>query len=654
MNFSESATFTRQATKGTDMPKWGLDREMRRSEPWGLPDFWLRPSKVITDPIHADIYLTKLEREMVDTPTFQRLRRVRQLGTTHLVYPGATHTRFAHSLGALRSVQDLFDAAYDQRNGHHAVPDLFDEWEQDARESGGDWRAPFGRKVAEAIVLARLGALLHDICHVPFGHSLEDDLGVLTPHDKNSWRFDALWQEILDALAEQVDEDRFKELKCLAPKGPLYEQLRPLILSKEEFEEPKSHVRRKIEATERLDFPFVADMVGNTICADLTDYLQRDHTFLGLPISLGSRFMSAFYVTPSRHAPLGDGKGPLYQRRMAVLLHREGQIRADIETELLKHLRYRYELQERALVHHAKLAADAMVGSMLELWISADAEGGGGTEPDVEPARVSVRYTARDGKQWKNVKTKQRKESARRIEGILRRVSDDGLLERLAVTDGRSTSAVATLATDLLNRRLYKRLARAQDAYAAKDLHTEFGDVATRRQLEREAARYARIDSDWHVIIWLPPAEMRLKLAEMLVDHGHGIAKFVDYSEKGSEIYKAHRELWTVSVYGHRSLRGQQKRAALVRLAELMGVCWDCYVDKFGPEPDQWSTSLAAMEAFKADDLDEEVQRFLRGLEPEQLRSRSKGDMDYRGRCNELRVLAKKQGFKLPSATEDS
>jgi HD superfamily phosphohydrolase len=644
------------------MPEWGLTKEMRRSQPWGLSEYWLRPSKVVTDPVHSDIYLTKLERELVDTPAFQRLRRVRQLGTTHLVYPGATHTRFAHSLGSLRSVQDLFDAAYDQRNGHHAVPDLFTEWERDLLHDGTDGRTPFVKRVAEAIVLARLGALLHDLCHVPFGHSVEDDLDLLVAHDKNAWRFDALWQEMRESLSGQVGEAHFGELGCLARNGELYEELRPLILSKEEFKDKRSQRKQQIDATERLRFPFVADMVGNTICADLTDYLQRDHTFLGLPISIGARFMSAFYVTPTRPTPLADGKGPLYQRRMAVLLHREGQIRADIVTELLKHLRYRYELQERALVHHAKLAADAMVGSMLELWASARRSGALSdairaqptAEHAEEPSRVSVRYTAPDGTKWRNVKTKPKDESSQEIERLLRQVSDDGFLERLAETDHESAPGVAALATDLLNRRLYKRLARAKGAYAAEDLHGEFGDHATRRALEREAARYAGITPDWHLILWLPPAEMRLKLAEMLVDYGEGIAKFVDYSQKGSEIYADHKALWTVSVYGHPSLTEQQKRAALVRLAELMGVCWDRYLAKFGSEPDEWTTRLAAMEAFGVDRLTEEVEEFLRDLEPEQVQARSQAEVDYRGRRNELHALAAQRGFKVPGLKDPS
>jgi HD superfamily phosphohydrolase len=646
------------------MPQWGLDKEMRRSGPWGLSEYWLRPSKVVTDPIHDDIYLTKLEKELIDTSAFQRLRRVRQLGTTHWVYPGATHTRFAHSLGTLRAVQDLFDVAYGQRHGHHAVPDLFDEWEREilganpdgsvVRDPDGTRRNQYVKRVAEAMVLARLGALLHDLCHMPFGHSLEDDLDVLRAHDRNGWRFDRLWEEIVDSLRQQVAKRRFDGLTSLMAGGELYVQLRPLILSKEEFSRPGGH-RKRIDATLRLRFPFVADMVGNTICADLTDYLERDHAYLGLPISLGARFMSAFYVTPTYDSPLPQGKGPLYQQRMAVLLHRDGRIREDVVTELLKHLRYRYELQERALVHHAKLAVDAMVGRLLDLWIDAtaphaDTHGGAPSRNGHRERAVNVTVQLADGTSWSNVKIAPDAD-ARRIEDLLRQRGDDGFLEELAAMDPQQAPDVAALATDLLNRRLYKPLARAAGAHAAQDLSAQFGDVSTRRALESEAARYAGITTDWHLILWLPPPTMRLKLAEMLVDYGQGIAKFVDYSAQGSEIYEAHKRLWTVSVYGHPRLAEDQKQAALVRLAELMGICWDRYLDKLGPEPSEWATRLAALEVFGVDEMTDEVERFLRDLEPAEIQARSHDQVDHAGLRNYIRAVAKNHKFDVPPGT---
>ena len=71
----------------------------------------------ITHPIHKNIKFTQVEKEIIDTYIFQRLRRIRQLAGAHLVYPGALHSRFEHSLGgsmflAGMAGQTLFDKGY--------------------------------------------------------------------------------------------------------------------------------------------------------------------------------------------------------------------------------------------------------------------------------------------------------------------------------------------------------------------------------------------------------------------------------------------------------------------------------------------------------------------------------------------------------------
>lgn len=103
---------------------------------------------VLRDAIWGDIALGPRELALIDTPEFQRLRRVRQLGVTHLVFPGATHTRFEHSLGVFH----LAGVVLERLRTASAAPQIPDE---DARS-----------------FLA--AALLHDVGHYPFSHAIEE------------------------------------------------------------------------------------------------------------------------------------------------------------------------------------------------------------------------------------------------------------------------------------------------------------------------------------------------------------------------------------------------------------------------------------------------------------------------------------------------
>ena len=534
------------------MPKWGLTAEQRQKRPWGLDELLLQPDKVVTDPIHSDIYLTQIERLLMDSPPMQRLRRVCQLGATHLVYPGATHSRFSHSLGALRTAQDLLDAVLDQRQGPSPADDLFGEWEAD--------REDYERKVAEATVLARLGALLHDMCHVPFGHSIEDDLGILEAHDKNLHRFETLWSRFPEDLRDALPTE-------------LVDALRPLILSKED---PSN----SSEAATR--YPFVADIVGNTICADLLDYLPRDHYYTGLPAKLGHRFVAGFYVTRTDH--------PYYKARMAITIVRGGRERDDVVSELFKYLRYRYELSERVLVHHTKLAADAMVGKAIEMWHDVMwIQEAARTCPkivkppiaDIDDLRKSIMESDPSMVTIIDLATRDRVES-----DLLRR-GDDGLLEHLLyyaeehAQQDKRLSAILSLTRGLLYRRLFKLIGRCRSARSNADvIYDTHGSPTERRQLERDASQYAGLDNSWKVLVWIPAPEMRLKAAEVLVDDGNKVSPLVDLdsagANRGREIYESHKALWGITVFVHPSVSNEQRTVLLARLSEkLGGVQWD-------------------------------------------------------------------------------
>lgn len=608
------------------MPEWGFTEGQRtlQEPPWGLPSRLLAPGKVYTDPVHGDIYLTVLEQWLVDTWPFQRLRRVRQLGTTHLVYPGATHSRFSHALGAVRVVQNLLDAVISQRDGLHAVEDRFAQWQSEGP-------AVLNHHIARATVLARLGALLHDLCHVPVGHSVEDDLKVLVEHDRNDERFTRLWAGVATAVNNRIDEMHgvdaperaaLKEgLKTLLdPNGELHTELKPLVISK------GSGVKRH----EEMVYPFAADLVGNTICADLLDYLLRDHLFTGLPVSLGHRFLSGFFVVPKGHG--------VYSERVALNVMRGGHERADVVSELLKALRYRYELSERALVHHAKLSADAIVGKALEywsqaLWLERAADAVVGVDDhqarldadDVLGLRNRVRENLPPAK-FAQLES----EVSSELEDEFLSHGDDGLFERMlrlgaeevadarvAPTAGRLLTRAAGFAGRILTRDLYVVAGRASAADApADELIARYGDAEARSRLERSAAEFAELNHPSHVLLWLPGREMRLKLAYVLVHDGSTVKPFVDYErsgrQRGSDIYDAHRGLWAMWVFVDRAVSAGQRETVLAFLASHLGVRWE-RMDDFGPHPADWLTKLAVSEArglaLPSREVDEMVER---------------------------------------------
>jgi HD superfamily phosphohydrolase len=102
----------------------------------------------ITDPVHKSIRFSQVEKQVIDTPTFQRLRRIRQLAGAHLVYPSAQHSRFEHSIGAMH-VAGLAGESL-------LLKGYIDN--------------------AEVIQDLRLAALLHDVGHGPFSHLFEEVL----------------------------------------------------------------------------------------------------------------------------------------------------------------------------------------------------------------------------------------------------------------------------------------------------------------------------------------------------------------------------------------------------------------------------------------------------------------------------------------------
>jgi len=147
------------------------------------------PGKTIRDPLWNTIRLDATAVRIVDTPEFQRLRYIRQLGLAHLVYPGATHTRFDHAVG----VYHLTTIAL-----------------RELRDRGG-----VDPEVWEGEELVPYAGLLHDIGHYPFSHALEELEAEHVPahHEEVGKRFFAS-PALRDALAPLglTAPDRIHEL----------------------------------------------------------------------------------------------------------------------------------------------------------------------------------------------------------------------------------------------------------------------------------------------------------------------------------------------------------------------------------------------------------------------------------------------------------
>ena len=175
----------------------------------------------IRDPLWNTIRVEPFALELVDAPAFQRLRYVRQLGLAHLVYPGASHSRFEHALGAYHLARVALGALSEQGHLTTVAPD------------------------EQAIVRAAL--LLHDIGHYPFSHALEE-IGI--PHHEDLARPLILGGAVGDIVRAHLGAD--------APERIL------------------SMIRG--DSTSPL-----AGLVSGSIDLDKIEYLKRDALMCGVP-----------------------------------------------------------------------------------------------------------------------------------------------------------------------------------------------------------------------------------------------------------------------------------------------------------------------------------------------------------------------------------
>jgi uncharacterized protein len=259
--------------------------------------------KVTRDSVHGDIRCTSNEFNIIDTPEFQRLRSLKQLGFGNLSYYGAEHSRLSHSIGTMHVADKIIQSIY---------------------SSSGNRIEPEERQ------LVRTYALVHDMTHIPFGHTLEDELGFFTRHDQN---------------VERIERIFFSQ-KAIAAR----------ILKKTAF--------GRIILDDMLDrkstrLMFARDVVEGPLGADVIDYIDRDSLYCGVDHNTDSAIYRHF-----RSELFGIGNSSPTQHLVSKLFGSRG-FRRDAEFAIESLLLQRFALFMKVYMHPAKVSAGAMLGKAI-------------------------------------------------------------------------------------------------------------------------------------------------------------------------------------------------------------------------------------------------------------------------------------------------
>ena len=241
----------------------------------------------VSDPIHGSIDVSLLESDVIDSTPFQRLRKIKQLGNVHLVFPGAIHNRFSHSVGAMHLAGKMFDSLF-RSIGEKTLQD---------------------EKVIELRIIVRLAGLLHDVGHGPFSHTFESclkrnesgdlirclvkDLGPSLTIPKNWIKKKAQAEFAEEVLSHEhysfgIIKHIFSIIK--SPSGVaqdvcslLDERILPSARAKHLFEDISARLFHGAEANSLRNC--IKSLLSGEVDADRLDYLQRDSYYCGVNIS---------------------------------------------------------------------------------------------------------------------------------------------------------------------------------------------------------------------------------------------------------------------------------------------------------------------------------------------------------------------------------
>ncbi len=287
----------------------------------------------IRDAVHGFVELDEFDRAVLDSRPLQRLRHVHQLALSYLVYPGASHKRFEHSLGVMELAGRIFDTV--------TRPDKLDETVADIVPERGSLKYAYWRSVL------RMAALCHDIGHLPFSHAAESDL--LPPgfdHERLTCEI-IHSSEMLEVWSSMEPEPKPEHIAKLA-LGP-----------------------RAVEKL-RLDFSFntweaiLADMISGDFGADRVDYLLRDSLHTGVAYGRFDhhRLIQTLRIMQMPSSPRDEVEQTGDRPEAALGIERGGLESA--EALMLA----RYLMFSQVYYHHTRLIYDAHLKDFLAVWLS--------------------------------------------------------------------------------------------------------------------------------------------------------------------------------------------------------------------------------------------------------------------------------------------
>ncbi|MEM6730682.1 MAG: HD domain-containing protein [Myxococcota bacterium] len=276
----------------------------------------------IHDPIHGTIELSVPELRLIDSWPFQRLRHIKQLGFSELAFPGATHSRYAHSLGAMQMATFMVD---------HIL-------------AGVELSAADRKRMRQ---LVRLAVLFHDIGHAPMSHVSERVMPELAALGLGEWADDPERQAthedytvklLIDSELTGLIDEHFGEL------GISGSRLAGLVMGRNP---PGDSDAFRAGGSDLL--PLLHQIVSSEMDADRMDYLRRDAYYCG--VSYGH--YDHLWLTQNLSATEWEGK-------LTMALHHKGVWA--FENFLLA----RYHMFLSVYYHHTAICFDHLLGRFYE------------------------------------------------------------------------------------------------------------------------------------------------------------------------------------------------------------------------------------------------------------------------------------------------